>query len=134
MIPFILKGATKLPEDSPPACEHVYDTNLQLWIDTQACVPLVSAVVSRAALELKADGPYRRSARKVQAKPPFMKASPFGETVITETIEGVDQAELTAFSASPFGETLHTATVESVDNPEIAVAHQDDVDAAYSHF
>ena len=63
-----------------------------------------------------------------------MKPSPFGETLITETVEGVDQPETTALSASPFGETLHTATVESADNPEIAVTHQDDVDATYSHF
>ena len=56
MIPFILKGATKLPEESSPAREQVYDTNLQLWIDTRAGVPLVSAVVSRADPEVKADG------------------------------------------------------------------------------
>ena len=134
MIPFILKGATKLPEESSPAREQVYDANLQLWIDTRAGVPLVSAVVSRADPEADTDGQTGGPASADPAHVPCMKPSPFGETVVTETIEGVDQPEIAAFLASPFGETVHTATVESVDNPEIAVAYQDDADAAYSHF
>ena len=134
MTPFILKHATKIPDEDAPTEEQVYDTRVQLWIDTRTGVPIVSAT---AAINMPGTDKERAEEDLVDgdsAHTPCMRASEFGETIVTKTSEGIDQSEVTDFCASPFGETLHTATVESVDNPEIVTAQQDDVDAAYSHF
>lgn len=134
MTPFILKGATKIPDEDAPTEGHSYDSDLQLWVDTRTGVPLVSAAVATKDCELrKAHAEeYLVNTDSAPARP--MKASPFGETLLTRTTEGIDQSEATAFSASPFGETLHTATAESADNPEIITAQQIDINVAYSHF
>lgn len=134
MTPFILKGATKIPDEDAPTEGQLYDSELQLWIDTRTGVPLVSAAVATKICGLHKEPAEDYLVNADSAQTPAINASPFGETVLTRTSEGVDQSEVTAFSASPFGETLHTATVESVDNSEIATAQQIDVDVAYSHF
>ena len=134
MTPFILKGATKIPDEEAPTEGQLYDSELQLWIDTRTGVPLVSAAVATKACEPDKECAEEYLVNSDSARTPPMTASQFGETLLTRTSEGVDQSEATAFSASPFGETGHTATVESVDNPETVTAQQIDVDVAYSHF
>ena len=49
------------------------------------------------------------------------EASRFGETTMTDTVEGVDQVEIATFDASPFGETTLTRTHEGADQSEGAV-------------
>ena len=134
MTPFILEGATKIADEDVPTKEQVYDTRVQLWIDTRTGVPIVSPTVATNVSGTDNDRVEEGLVDEDSAYTPCMRASEFGETSLTKTSEGIDQSEVTDFCASPFGETLHTATVESVDNPEIVTAQQDDVDAAYSHF
>jgi hypothetical protein len=70
--PYILLGRKKLPPESAPSPEHLYDNQRQLWIDRNSSEPLVSSM-------------------RAQAQP--MK---FGETTLTETREGADQTECAA--------------------------------------
>src|SRR5882762_5221913 len=94
MTPFVLLGRKKLPPDSAPSPEHVYDDDRQLWIDRSSGIPLVLSMQAHA------------------------QRSQFGETTMTETREGVDQSEGTTFQASQFGETTLTKTREGADQSE----------------
>lgn len=69
-----------------------YDNDRQIWIDNQSNQPLVETLNDQ-------------------------KCSKYGETLITETGEGVDQSEV--LSNSDFGETIYTATNEGVDQREM---------------
>jgi hypothetical protein len=94
MMPFILLGRKKLPPESGPSPEQIYDEDRQIWIDKNSGIPLVSCI-------------------RTQAQP-----SQFGETTLTETREGADKTEGVALHASQFGETTLTATREGADKPE----------------
>lgn len=89
--PLVLKGRFTLPFDSEPSQSEQYDPELQIWMDTATGRPLIEALRS-------AVGP-----------------TPFGETVTTESREGADQSEITAFVASQFGETMITKGQEGHD-------------------
>jgi len=91
---FVLLGRTKLPPESGPSPEHVYDGDRQLWIDKSSGTPLVLCMHA------------------------YAQPSPYGETTMTETREGVDQTEGTALHASQFGETTLTKTREGADQSE----------------
>jgi hypothetical protein len=100
MTPFVLLGRKKLPPDSAPSLEHVYDDDRQLWIDRSSGIPLVSSMQAH------------------------VQRSQFGETTMTETREGVDQLEATTIQASQFGETTLTKTREGADQSEGAANFQ----------
>ena len=68
MSPFILEGRKKLPPEAAASSEEQYDQHRQLWADRRTREPLVS-----------------RLHRGVEA-------SQYGETSLTETREGADQA------------------------------------------
>lgn len=68
-----------------------WSTKLQLWVDSISKAPLVNR--------------YRRSS-----------STNYGETVLTETNEGVDQSEIIA--GTKFGETVVTNTIEGIDQSE----------------
>jgi hypothetical protein len=80
MTPFILMGRKKLPPESAPSDEQVYDDYRQLWINKKSGKPVVTAIQVKS------------------------QVSNFGETTISKTQEGVDQPEGTDLSASSFGE------------------------------
>ena len=109
MTPFILKGATKIPPELALPREFVYCPHEQLWKNIRTGVPVVSS-------SMHGD------------------ASPYGETLITETREGIDQAEISATVPSPFGETCLTRTREGADESEITSSPRLNLNAAYSHF
>ncbi|WP_319406139.1 hypothetical protein [uncultured Desulfosarcina sp.] len=69
-----------------------YDNDRQIWVDKQTNLPLVETFNKQ-------------------------KFSNYGETIMTETKEGVDQSEV--LSSSDFGETISTATNEGIDQREI---------------
>jgi hypothetical protein len=91
-LPFVLKKRIELPSEPEPTDDETYDSSRQIWIDSVSGRPLV---VTRHS-----------------------QASRFGETTITETREGVDQAESSVVVASRFGETSFTKTQEGVDQTE----------------
>jgi hypothetical protein len=97
--PYILLGRRKLPPEKEASPEHVYDESRQIWLHKSSGTPLVSWL-------------------RAQAQP-----SQFGETLMTETREGVDQQERASFRASEFGETILTATREGVDQTEGKYPH-----------
>ena len=97
---FVLVGKRPIPWQSAPRPSEVYDPELQVWIHSDTGKPIV----------LMEPEDFKNRT-----------CTPFGETEITETREGIDQPESTlarTFSASPFGETLITRTREGVDQPE----------------
>lgn len=96
--PFVLRGRIEIRPASSPDPNHVYDSDLQLWVDQRSGEPLVTQ--------------FRR-------KP---AATPFGETAITESGEGSDQPEVDGVGASTFGETTFTKASEGSDQPEEMLA------------
>lgn len=94
--PFILKVRMALPEEPSTLEDHQYDSARQLWASLATGIPLVVAFASQ------------RSTR-------------FGETSMTETREGADQSEVSAFYASRFGETQITKTFEGHDQTGEAI-------------
>lgn len=94
MTPFVLLGRKKLPSEGAPSSDHTYDVLKQLWIDSSTGMPLVLRIQGHA------------------------QRSQYGETTLTETREGADQTEGTAFLTTQFGETTITATREGADQSE----------------
>lgn len=121
MTPFVLTGRRKLPPESDPADEHIYDEYRQLWIDKKSGTPLVSCVQTKAQPSQFGETTItetREGADQVEVA--TLQASKFGETTITKTMEGADQFEITTLPASQFGETTVTATLEGTDQTEVA--------------
>jgi hypothetical protein len=121
MIPFVLKGRRKLPPESDPSEEQVYDEYRQLWIDKRFGTPVVSCLRTQAQPSQFGETTItetREGADQVEAA--SLEASKFGETTMTKTMEGADQFEVTALAASQFGGTTLTATIEGADQNEVA--------------
>jgi len=133
MTPFVLIGRKKLPSESAPSDEQVYDELLQLWIEKNSGLPLVCCLqrrpqhtqVGETTITDTREGADRTEGASVEA-------SQFGETVHTRTREGADQAEGNPFRASQLGETTLTKTREGADRAEGAVVPA--FDAPHSHF
>lgn len=128
MTPYILLNRKKLPLESIPSPEYVYDQHQQLWIVKNSGVPLVCCMRTHA--------------------------SQFGETSITETREGADQTDTAVYvpglgeadqasahegmdqgdliQASRFGETSMTRAPEGSDQPQDTSHYK--IHASYSHF
>jgi hypothetical protein len=103
---FVLLGRKKLPPESAPSAEQIYDNHRQLWIDKSSGVPLVSCMRAHAQPTKFGETTLTETREGAdQTEGITFQASQFGETSITKTSEGADQIEKTAFQASPFGET-----------------------------
>jgi hypothetical protein len=120
MMPFVLMSRKKLPPESAPSDEQLYDVHLQLWIDKKSGMPLVSSMRAHAQPTRFGETTMTETREGVdQTEGATFQASQFGETIITKTREGADQSEGTAsFQASQFGETTHTRTREGADQTE----------------
>jgi hypothetical protein len=98
--PFVLRRPTPIPGDTLPSSNEFYDPHLQIWISRKHSRPLVSIKSENSSSE----------------------PTEFGETVITETREGIDQMERIVgaddIRASDFGETVLTKTREVIDQSE----------------
>lgn len=122
MMPFVLLGRKKLPPESAPSPEHVYDNDRQLWIDKSSGMPLVLCIQAHAQPSPFGETTMTETREGVdQTEGTALRASQFGETTLTKTREGADQTEgASVLRASQFGETTHTATREGVDQTESA--------------
>lgn len=133
MTPFILRERKRLPVESAPKAQHIYDGELQLWMDTEEQLPLVECLRSRAEPTQFGETTFTETREGIdRPEGTSIEASNFGETIQTRTREGVDQTEVSTLLASQLGETTMTKTREGADRSE---ASQPTVfDAAYSHF
>lgn len=134
MKPFILDGAIAIPSDENPSQSYIYDMDLQLWVDKENMTPLIDSYTAG-------------------------EATLYGETILTDTVEGADQSEIastiptsrdcladtflnnhtapekkTLSRPTQFGETLITKTAEGVDTSEVSPEPCMDLDAPHSHF
>ena len=134
MMPFILKGATRVAPETAPSPEHVYDPQQQLWIDNRTGVPVVFSSMGTNSSRFGETTVTKTREGTDQPETGSILVSRFGETTLTDTVEGADQSEIVALASSRFGETTTTRSVEGTDNPEILSPQQVDVDAPYSHF
>jgi hypothetical protein len=120
MTPFVLAARRRLPPESEPSPEHVYDEHLQLWINRTSGLPLVSEMSRQPMASQFGETTVTETREGVdQSEITTIQSTKFGETTITATAEGVDQSELTAFEASQFGETTLTKTAEGIDQSEL---------------
>jgi hypothetical protein len=88
---FLFRFKEPIAGTSEPKFAH-YDNDRQIWVDDKTNQPLVQTFNNQ-------------------------KCSNYGETLITETGEGIDQSEV--LKSSDFGETISTATREGIDQREI---------------
>jgi hypothetical protein len=91
---FVLDGPKTVHPHRPLDADYNYDAEKQIWINPKSRQPLVT--------HLQAVG-----------------QSNVGETLITATREGTDQAEISGFGVSTFGETTMTKTHEGADQSEV---------------
>ena len=131
MTPYILRGRKKLPPESAPSPDHVYDSTRQLWIDKNSGAPLVLAMRRGAEPTQFGETTLTETREGVDRTEGAVHASDFGETIQTRTREGVDQTEGSALQASRVGETTLTKTREGADQTEGTTRRE--LDAAYSH-
>jgi hypothetical protein len=95
MTPFVLRDCKRLPAEPEPCSDHVFDRSLQVWISKQSGLPIILGMQR--------------------------EQSEFGETLITATVEGADQSEISTLVASQFGETTITRSEgEGTDQPAFA--------------
>ena len=132
MTPYILLGRKKLPPESAPSPEDVYDQQRQVWIDKNSGMPLVSCMRTHAHPTQFGETTLTETREGVDQPEGAVHASQFGETINTRTREGVDQPEGNALQASQLGETTLTKTREGADQSEGTTLQE--FDAPYSHF
>ena len=134
MTPFILRGRKPLPAEAAPDEQHVYDGDLQVWIETRENLPLVECLRKHNAKPTQFGETTFTDTREGadRTESASIDASGFGETIQTRTREGVDQTESSGLRASPLGETILTKTREGADQSE--GSRTTEIDASYSHF
>jgi hypothetical protein len=118
MVPFILVGRSKLPPEPAPSALEQYDPIRQLWIETDTGEPLVNRLRSQARASQYGETTITETREGADQAETTLQASPYGETIMTKTHEGVDQTEASSWRASSYGETIQTATREGIDQPE----------------
>lgn len=119
MTPFVLIGRKKLPSESAPSDEQVYDELLQLWIEKNSGLPLVCCLQRRPQHTQVGETTITATREGAdQTERTGLEASQFGETTLTDTREGADRTEGASVQASQFGETVHTRTREGADQAE----------------
>lgn len=116
--PFVLKGRESLPSETKASEAEKYDPVKQIWVDAASGKPLVEAMAGRSTSSQFGETVLTETSEGVDCtEMAQLQASQFGETVMTKSIEGVDQVGESPV-ASQFGETVHTATKEGVDTSE----------------
>ncbi len=124
MTAFILKGRKRLPPDDPPSSRQTYDPQQQLWIDTNSGVPVVNCM--RGETDPTRFGETLLTATREgadQAEGSALQASTYGETTITKTSEGADQYDVASLDVSNYGETTLTRTYEGANQTEATDAN-----------
>jgi len=129
MTPYILLVRKKLPRETGPSSDEVYDDIQQIWIDRGSRTPLVSLRVAGRPTQYGETTitETREGADRTEGS---ICASDFGETIQTRTREGIDQTEGGVVHGSRVGETTLTKTREGADQTEMT----QDLNVAYSHF
>jgi hypothetical protein len=118
MTPFILEGRKKLPPEPAPSTEEEYDQVRQLWIDRKSGEPLVCRIRRAMQSSQYGETSVTETREGADQADSVFEATPYGETSMTKTREGADRTESSAWDASAFGKTIHTATCEGADQPE----------------
>ena len=132
MTPYILRGRKKLPPESAPAPEQVYDEDRQIWIDVKSGKPRVSCMGERAQPTQFGETTFTETREGADRTEGAAQASDFGETVQTRTREGIDQTEGNTIQATQLGETTMTKTREGTDQTEGSALQE--FNAPHSHF
>jgi hypothetical protein len=122
MTPFILLGRKKLPPESPPSDEQVYDEYQQLWVNKNSGLPVIISLRTQLQSSFLGETTLTETREGAdQTELANVLGSPFGETTVSKTMEGVDQMEIFDLSASQFGETTMSTTAEGADQSERTV-------------
>lgn len=122
MSPFILEGRKKLPPEPAASSEEEYDQYRQLWIDRQTQEPLVSRLHREIEASQYGETSLTETREGADQADSALQASSYGETTVTKTREGADMTETSAWDASSYGETIKTATREGADQPDRAMS------------
>jgi hypothetical protein len=134
MVPYVLKGCEKIPNDTGLPDEVIYDSSRQIWTLSETGQPFVSARCDQAQASTYGETSLSETREGAdQSEIATLQASTYGETALTKTFEGADQPEGT-LTSSQYGETAVTATQEGVDQSEVASMTEVGFDAPYSHF
>jgi len=121
MSPFILEGRKKLPPEPAASSEEEYDQQRQLWVDRQSQEPLVSRLHREVEASQYGETSLTETREGADQADSALQASSYGETTVTKTREGADMTEASAWDASSYGETIKTATREGADQPDRAI-------------
>lgn len=121
MSPFILEGRRKLPPEPAASSEEEYDQYRQLWIDCKSQEPLVSRLHREVEASQYGETALTETREGADQADSAFQASSYGETTVTKTREGADMTEASAWDASSYGETIKTATREGADQPDSAM-------------
>ena len=131
MTPFILMERIKLPPEGAPSKDQAYDSDKQLWIDTNSNQPVVSLMAGGYGQSQFGETTITETREGADSsETASIEASQFGETSVSKSAEGIDQiGEISAFlspdgvelESSRFGETQVTSTSEGHDQPEMAM-------------
>lgn len=119
-VPFVFRNPDRLSSRGTPDQDRSYDPNRQLWIDEDSGE---AWVLQQARLQQGARLPTRYGETLITQttegidKSEGVQATQVGETMITRTSERPDESE--AVGASDFGETLVTKTSEGIDQQEV---------------
>ncbi len=104
-------------EDEPECKLASYDNELQIWIDNRTKKPLVESFNNRQCSDYGET--LITETKEGIDQPEILSSSDFGETIITVTSEGIDQTEIChQGSSTQFGETILTKTSEGIDQQE----------------
>ena len=130
MTPYILLGRKKLPRETSPTTEQVYDDIWQIWIDKSSGVPVVCSLQAHGAPTQYGETTITETREGADRTEGALQGSEFGETIQTRTREGIDQTEGNSVHCSRVGETTLTKTREGADQSDAT----QELNAAYSHF
>jgi len=121
MPPFILEGRKKLAPEPAPSSEEQYDQERQLWVDRESQEPLVSRLHRDIEASQYGETSLTETREGADQADSAFQASSYGETTMTKTREGADLTEASAWDASSYGETIKTSTREGADQPDRAI-------------
>ena len=121
MPPFILEARKRLPPEPVASSEEEYDQQRQLWIDRKSQEPLVCRIHSEIQASQYGETSLTETREGADQADSAIQMSSYGETTVTKTREGADMTEASSWDASSYGETIKTATREGADQPDRAI-------------
>lgn len=120
LTPFILRGKKAISEKMTASKNHVYDKKLQIWIDVDIGLPVISNLQSSKISSRFGETTITENREGADiSETALLFASRFGETTMTKSHEGTDSLMTPLLHASRFGETQLTNTMEGADQSEI---------------